>query len=56
MPLHQLASVLRQLDPQSTERPIPERTVEASDYDTGKAQIDADVPEGWVLLWVRVEG
>lgn len=30
-------------------------TVEAADYDTGKAQIDADVPEGWVLMWVRVE-
>lgn len=38
---------------------IPESTewtVEAADYATGKAQIDADVPEGWVLLWVRVEG
>lgn len=31
-------------------------TVEAPDYDTGKAEIDAQVPEGWVLLYVRVEG
>lgn len=39
--------------------PIPESTewtFEADDYDAGKAQIDADVPEGWVLVWVRVEG
>ena len=41
------------------DEPIPESTewaVEAPDYATGKAQIDADVPEGWVLMWVRVEG
>lgn len=30
-------------------------TVEADDYETGKAQIDAAVPEDWVLLGVRVE-
>ena len=30
-------------------------TVEAGDYEAGKAEVDAAVPDGWVLLWVRPE-
>lgn len=30
-------------------------TVEADDYDTGRAQILADIPDGWLLMGVRVE-
>lgn len=32
-----------------------EWTVEAADYETGKAEIDATVGEDEVLLWVRPE-
>lgn len=38
--------------------PIPEPiewSVEALDYPTGKAQVDAAVGDNEVLLWVRVE-
>lgn len=30
-------------------------TLEGDDYDTLLAEAKAGVPEGWVLLWVRVE-
>jgi hypothetical protein len=30
-------------------------TVETDDYDAGMAEVRAAVPEGWVLLSVRVE-
>lgn len=30
-------------------------TVEADDYDAGMERVRGEVPEGWVLLGVRVE-
>lgn len=37
------------------EHQVTHWTVDAPDYDTGRAQILADVPDGWVLMGVRVE-
>ena len=37
------------------EHEITHWTVEADDYDTGRAQILADIPDGWLLMGVRVE-
>ena len=38
----------------ATIRPTETRTltVEAADYETGKAQIEAQVPEGWQILQI----